>query len=211
MGLTANYTDAAALRMEKEAREEMRRKERAEILQDDSRRSSTEGSDASVTSVELILPIQGNEPPPKKGSKFCMKINKPEGCPDPNSCGAKSYANANKMCNKGDNCTFGAERCAFRHGATSGTGSVPPPPTQPRGGSVGRMHPSLLDLRDPQILPQALANPKAFKVCAFANKRQGCTNMVCGYNHTLEGYICDEYLESHCPRGFTFILLHKAL
>ncbi|KAF3049030.1 hypothetical protein E8E11_006848 [Didymella keratinophila] len=152
----ANYTKAASLRIEEEAREEMRRKARVESLQDDSRRSSTEGSDASVTSIELILPIQGNETPPKKGSKFCMKVNKPGG-----------------LCKKGDNCTLGAERCAFRHGATSGTGSVPSPPTQPRGGSVGRLDQSLLDLRVPQILLQALANPKAFKVYTLPISAQG--------------------------------------
>jgi hypothetical protein len=202
----ANYAQAAARRIESEAREEMLRKGRTEGLQDDSRRSSTEGSDASATSIELGLGTQ--EPAPKKRSKFCMKVNRPGGCPYRNSCSAESHTNAGKRCKNRDQCKFGAEKCAYIHGASFYADPVPPLSSQ-RGDSVGGIDRSLQDLRHPQILPQALADPKAFKVCTFVNKTRGCTAMVCSHNHTLKGYICDDYLEGHCPRGFTCILLHK--
>lgn len=104
----ANYAQAGALRIETE-----------EYLQDHSRRSSTNCSDTSSATIELELGDQKNAP--KKRSNLCLSVNKPEGCPDWNSCGAKSHANANRECKNGLECKFGPERCAYRHSVPSGS------------------------------------------------------------------------------------------
>ena len=208
----ANYADSAAKRIEKETREEMWRKARTESLQDDSRRSSTEGSDASATSIEIILVDPKNGNSPKKTSEFCIKVNKPGGCLDASHCGAESHTNAGKQCRNGDKCKFGAGRCAWIHDAFSGTGSVPPSPTPPRGGSVRGIDLTQLDLLDPQILLQALADLTAFKVCAFVNKPQGCKSKAkCRFNYSLTGFPCEEYRNGHCSRDYDWVLFHEKL
>jgi hypothetical protein len=182
-------------------------------LQGDSRRSSTECSDSSTTTIELDLGNQNNKN--KKRSKFCMNVNKPGGWSNPSSCGAEYHHNEGKYCKNGDACRYGPGRCAYIHGTPpakdprkpSTTRTTQPTPSQRRD-SVAVVDRRLRDLRDPKIFPEVLANPKAFRVCSWINKFKGCTAIECSFNHTLAGIVCADYQNGRCPRDFNCPLVH---
>lgn len=230
----ANYAVAAVQRIESEANEEMMKEARAEREmkkaeeaqardaqhtvaensdksrrsslqegpQDGSRRSSADGTDSSEATTKLDVGNQNN----KRRTRLCPKVNKPGGCRDGSSCGAESHDNEGKYCKWGDQCKFGAERCAYIHATPSNTGSTPYAMVLPRG-SVASVIPRTRDLRP--VLDRVLANPKSFKVCDYVNKPQGCKSGTgCVFNHTLEGVVCDDYKRDHCPRGFECPLKH---
>lgn len=230
----ANYAVAAAQRIESEANEEMVKQARAEREmkqakeapardaqctvaensdksrrssaqegpQDSSRRSSADCTDSSEATTKLDVGNQDN----KKRTRLCPNVNKPGGCPDRSSCGAESHDNEGKYCKWGNQCKFGAERCAYIHATPSNTGSIPHAMILPRG-SVASVIPRIRDLRS--VLDQVLANPKSFKVCDYVNKPQGCKSGTgCVFNHTLEGVVCDDYQRDRCPRGFQCPLKH---
>lgn len=172
--------------------------------QDSSRRSSTDCSDVSTVDMEVEVGIQAN----KKASKFCLSVNKPGGCIDRNSCGAESHVNEGKICRHADQCKFGVEKCAYIHNAPLSGYYVQPTSLHPRG-SVGSIGPRAQDLRN--ILLEVLDNPRAFKVCRFINKPQGCKSGTgCIFNHSLKGLSCQDYQQGYCPRDFECPLEHRS-